>query len=155
GGRKRSQARDILANAHMVVANSTYTAELAVTAGAAKDRVAVLRPSPGFALDTHVPADRLATLQQFYPSPQGYTMLCLGRLVERKGFAEAIEAVGLLKERGRTVRLVIAGDGPDRARQEALVKKLGLDDRVQFLGRVPDEDLPGLYAACDVFVTAS
>jgi phosphatidylinositol alpha-1,6-mannosyltransferase len=50
---------------------------------------------------------------------------------------------------------VVAGDGDDRARLEALAHELGVADRVRFLGRVPDEQLPHLYRGCDAFVLVS
>jgi phosphatidylinositol alpha-1,6-mannosyltransferase len=48
--------------------------------------------------------------------------------------------------------VVIAGDGRDRARLVSRAHRLGLDDRVRFLGRVPDETLPSVYRAGDAFV---
>jgi glycosyltransferase involved in cell wall biosynthesis len=47
-------------------------------------------------------------------------------------------------------RLVIAGDGPDRSRLEAIAKKSGAD--VRFAGRVSDDDLLTLYATCGAVV---
>jgi rhamnosyl/mannosyltransferase len=51
-----------------------------------------------------------------------------------------------------SARLLIGGDGPMRDRWAEAVAALGLRERVRFLGRVPDEDLPRLYAAADLFV---
>jgi phosphatidylinositol alpha-1,6-mannosyltransferase len=50
------------------------------------------------------------------------------------------------------LRYVIVGDGDERARLEALVGHHGLRDRVTFVGEVPGGDLPGYYAACDIFL---
>ena len=50
------------------------------------------------------------------------------------------------------MQLVIAGGGRDRTRLEARAHRLGLDARVRFLGRVPDDTLPAVYRAGDVFV---
>jgi glycosyltransferase involved in cell wall biosynthesis len=46
------------------------------------------------------------------------------------------------------LRVVIAGDGPDRARLERLAADRGLDGRVRFAGRVSDAELASLYATC-------
>jgi glycosyltransferase involved in cell wall biosynthesis len=46
------------------------------------------------------------------------------------------------------VRVVIAGDGPDRERLEKLARTSGLNGRVEFRGRVPDAELVDLYARC-------
>ena len=155
GGWKRARARAVLEDAEVVVANSVHTAQLAEALGARKEKIALVRPSPGFALDTVLPPDRIEAVRKFYAMPTiGYTLLSVGRLVERKGFAEVIEAVALLKKDGRKVNLVIVGDGPDRRRLEALVNSHQVADLVTFLGEVSDEDLPGLYAAASVFVMA-
>src|SRR3546814_17186197 len=51
--------------------------------------------------------------------------------------------------------LLIAGDGPERGRLDALIVRLGLTDRVRLLGAVPHADLPRLIAAADVSALAS
>jgi glycosyltransferase involved in cell wall biosynthesis len=56
---------------------------------------------------------------------------------------------------GRTLRLVIAGDGPHRARLEAAVRDRGMADAVTFLGRLTRPDLRELYLASDAFVQSS
>ncbi len=62
----------------------------------------------------------------------------VGRLEERKGVATAIEATREHNAKGgRPWRLVIAGDGPERSRLEALAAH---DPRVVFLGRVSDQE---------------
>src|SRR6266567_2967760 len=80
-----------------------------------------------------------------------FTVLFVGRLVERKGVSHLVDAVSLLRS-GVDVRLVIVGDGPERARIEARVREQGLDGRVAVRGRVSDAELQAAYAAADVFV---
>jgi glycosyltransferase involved in cell wall biosynthesis len=46
------------------------------------------------------------------------------------------------------VRVVVAGEGPDRERLEGIARGNGLDGRVEFAGRVSDDELAGLYARC-------
>lgn len=154
GGGKRARAKAILGDAELIIANSSYTAHLAESAGAAKDRIMIVRPSPSFPAYVTVTPERIQETRAKYGFDQTFTLLTLGRLVARKGFAEAIEAVALLKERGRTVRLVVAGDGPERKNLEKIVETRGVADRVGFTGKVPDEDLPSLFGACDAFVMA-
>lgn len=84
--------------------------------------------------------------------------LTLARLsaAERyKGHDVMIEAVSLLEKQGNRIQYVIAGDGDDRPRLESLVQQLGVSDRVSFLGRVSEVDLPALYDEADVFVMPS
>ena len=80
-----------------------------------------------------------------------FTVLFVGRLVERKGVSHLVDAVSLLRS-GVDVRLVIVGDGPERARIEARVRERGLDGRVAVRGRVSEAELQAAYAAADVFV---
>ena len=80
-----------------------------------------------------------------------FTVLFVGRLVERKGVNHLVDAASLLVP-GVDVRLVIVGDGPERARIEARVRERGLDGRVAVRGRVSEAELQAAYAAADVFV---
>jgi glycosyltransferase involved in cell wall biosynthesis len=71
-------------------------------------------------------------------------LLSVGRLDRAKRIDMLLEACALRPG----LRCVIAGDGPDRPRLEALAAQLGLGDRAVFAGRVPAEELARLYATC-------
>ncbi len=75
---------------------------------------------------------------------------CVGRLVPVKAVEDAIEAAALLA-RERKLSLVLAGDGPDRPRLEALARARGVDAR--FLGF--RADLARVYADLDVLLLTS
>jgi phosphatidylinositol alpha-1,6-mannosyltransferase len=77
-------------------------------------------------------------------------VLCVSRLVPRKGQDALIRGMGLLRTLVPEAVLVIAGGGPDRARLEGLAGEAP-PGSVVFTGEVPDADLPAHYAACDVF----
>jgi glycosyltransferase involved in cell wall biosynthesis len=66
-----------------------------------------------------------------------HTALFAGRLVAWKGAALAIAAIASLPE----FRLVICGEGPEQGRLRLLAGRLGLDDRVEFRGQVPRDEL--------------
>lgn len=68
-------------------------------------------------------------------------VLTAARLVEKKGHADLLAAVGLLKERGVPVRVDLAGDGPLGPSLADEVASLGLEDEVAFRGNVPHEEL--------------
>jgi len=74
-------------------------------------------------------------------SPKDY-FLIVSRLIPYKRIDLAIEACNRLR-----LPLWITGDGRDRPRLERMA-----GDTVRFLGRVPDDDLPGLYAHCRAFI---
>jgi glycosyltransferase involved in cell wall biosynthesis len=87
------------------------------------------------------------------PAPGGtrpLTLLSVGRLVERKGVRYLIEAVALLPAT-LDARLVVIGDGPERAALEAQARELGVTDRVAFRGWVSPAELDQAYADASVF----
>jgi glycosyltransferase involved in cell wall biosynthesis len=59
-----------------------------------------------------------------------------GRLVPKKGVDCLLEAMAILRRRIRGVRLLIAGDGPERERLQGLAADLGIADAVDFLGHL-------------------
>ena len=87
------------------------------------------------------------------PAFQGRLIVTTGALIPRKGQVLVIEALGSL---GRSdVHLAIAGAGPDETMLRERAAKLGLGDRVHFLGQVGHEALPALLAAADIMVLPS
>lgn len=82
-------------------------------------------------------------------------LVCTGALIERKGQGLAIEALALLADSHPGAHLVLAGRGPDERRLRQLAERLGLADRVQFLGQVSHDLLPQLLAAADALVLPS
>jgi len=77
----------------------------------------------------------------------------VGRLAEQKAFHVLLEAMPRLLKAEPDTRLLLAGDGPLRVQLESLSRRLGVEDRVSFLGC--REDTPSVYAAMDVFALPS
>ena len=69
------------------------------------------------------------------PAEQGANIVSVGRLVAKKGFDLLIRAFARLDRQDQ--RLIIAGDGPERAALVALAETEGVADRVDFLGSKP------------------
>ena len=118
-----------------------------VALGADEAKVRVLRN--GVDLKMFSPRDRDAARAKFGIS--GKTVVSVGHLIERKGHNLVIEALPELPD----VSLAIAGDGPEDAALKALAERLGVRDRVNFLGRLGHAELPDLYSAADILVLAS
>lgn len=76
----------------------------------------------------------------------------LGRLVHYKGFRYLVEAAKFLKDE---YVVLIGGTGALREELQEQIKSEGLSGKVELLGRVSDEDLPGYYGACSVFCLSS
>ena len=79
------------------------------------------------------------------------SILTVGALIPRKGQALVIEALPALPG----VHYRLAGAGEEQARYRALAERLGVADRVHFLGPVANADLPTLYRAADIVVMPS
>lgn len=97
--------------------------------------------------------------QRFQPQPTAQRgplrLICVARLIERKGQQHLIEAVKHLRDQGIAVTLELVGTGDAQAANEAQVRALGLEDCVHFAGYVPREQIAQRYAAADVFVLPS
>lgn len=128
-GAKRS-ARNVAISRHTA-------ADLARLTGVAAD---VIPYSTAF-----IPHERMTTR-----GAQPFTVLFVGRLVERKGVAVLLEAWRLAAL--PDARLIIIGDGPDRAGLEMQAAALDLAATVEFRGRVSDSDLAAAYGSADLFV---
>lgn len=115
--------------------------------GVPAEKVTTLRN--GVDLDMFHPLDREWARRRF--AVGGRTILSVGHLIERKGHNFVIEALSEFPD----TTLLIAGEGPEEKALKALAARLGLSDRVRFLGRLPHEDLPALYSAADALVLAS
>jgi glycosyltransferase involved in cell wall biosynthesis len=78
-------------------------------------------------------------------------LLSVGRLEAYKGVQHAIRALSELPD----YDLVVAGSGPYSEELRRVAREAGVADRVDFLGYVADEDLPGLYDGAVAFLTLS
>jgi glycosyltransferase involved in cell wall biosynthesis len=82
-------------------------------------------------------------------------LLCVGRLIERKGQQHLIEAVKKLSDQGIELMLELVGTGDAATAYQVRVRELGLEDRVHFVGYVPREEIARHYVAAHVFVLPS
>jgi phosphatidylinositol alpha-1,6-mannosyltransferase len=82
-------------------------------------------------------------------------ILCVARLIERKGQFQLIEAVKKLLDDHVDVRLDLVGTGDAEGAYRAQVQKLGIERWVRFLGYVPRERIHRFYADAHVFVLPS
>jgi 1,2-diacylglycerol 3-alpha-glucosyltransferase len=78
----------------------------------------------------------------------------IGRLAKEKEIDKIIKAFAKVSSDLNKTKLVIVGDGPAREQLEELTSELNVE-RVEFLGRVPWDQIPIYYNISDVFVTAS
>lgn len=87
--------------------------------------------------------------QAFGIEQSAEVVLCVSRLVPRKGFDTVIRAAAQLSHRRKNLQVVIASSGRDEKRLKKLAHTLRAP--VTFLGRVDHDALPKLYGCADVF----
>lgn len=85
----------------------------------------------------------------------GPWVLTVSRLEWHKGIDTVIRAFARVRERVPGARYAVAGTGDRRPQLEALARSAGVADAVRFLGFVPDDDLPALYNAVDLYAGVS
>jgi phosphatidylinositol alpha-1,6-mannosyltransferase len=96
------------------------------------------------------PAAR-AELRSRYGLGQRPTVVCLSRLVPRKGQDMLIKALPDIRRRVDEAVLVIVGGGPYAEDLHKLAADVGVSDHVIFTGAVPSAELAGHYAMADIF----
>ena len=82
------------------------------------------------------------------PVPTGGPVLCVARLVPKKGVDMLIEAAARLPD----ARVEIIGDGPRRDDLAALARERGVADRVRFAGSLPSSEVEQAFERCSMFV---
>jgi len=144
-----------LKKAACVLANSSFTAGLLRTAGVAPDAIAVI--PLGCDIDKFRPRAPDPELRRklLGNRERGPVILTVGGLVERKGHDMVIRSLPSVCQRVPHATYLIVGTGPFRERLDELAAELGVRDRIIFAGKVPDDQLPDVYAMCDVFAMPS
>lgn len=129
--------------------------DLAVTVNEAWARLLRENTTIGRVVVHHlgVDLDRIPPWRGHGPGP--FTILFVGRIVEKKGLRVLIEALKMLKDRGESPILHAVGDGPERAGIESLVAASGLDDRVILHGSKPHDVVLDLMSRCDCLALPS
>ena len=139
-------ANRFLANSRAVLASSSSRE------GLSPDRFVLIYN--GLDTDRFVPVrDREAFRRELNLLPDDFVFGVSSGLRPVKGVNVAIRGFARISEKNSRALLLIAGDGPERQNLEELVRNLGVEDRVRFLGI--RSDMERIYPAMDVFVLTS
>ena len=95
-------------------------------------------------------------LERFRPRPAGKAtstpvLLSVGRLVEKKGFADLLHALAIAAADGSEFRCRILGDGPLHHELSRMIEHLGLADRVELAGARSNDEVVSALGCADVF----
>jgi glycosyltransferase involved in cell wall biosynthesis len=98
--------------------------------------------------------DRAKLQREFGLDEKKKIILFVGRLYHRKGLEILLQSIPPVLQEFGDVKFAISGTGFKKKEQSLrdLAKELDIEDYVKFLGYVPDEKLPELYSASDIFV---
>lgn len=149
---KSSLAQARYRAATRIVANSKWVAEQAAASGALRETISVVYEGadipPRFTTEQRQRARARWGISRSTP-----LLGCVGVLLPDKGQAWLIRALVEVKKECAGAKLLLAGDGPCRARLESLAQELNLTNDVIFAGFV--KDVENVYAALDVFLLPS
>ena len=131
----------------VLIGSETFAQEVTEHHGTLPDRCTLIGGATDTRAFTPGPDDRHAG--ELDRDGDGVTTLLFhGRVDRRKGVLDLLDAVGVLRARGRDLRLVVSGIGPDLDAAKAMA-----DGRTTFLGYTAPDDAPEVYRSADVFVS--
>ena len=77
--------------------------------------------------------------------PTDRLILSVGRLVEKKGFQDLLEALLLVKRRGERFQCAIYGDGPLRQHLQEWIEEHGMNDEIRLCGDRTQQELIAIF----------
>ncbi|WP_374632417.1 glycosyltransferase family 4 protein [Paracoccus sp. (in: a-proteobacteria)] len=122
--------------------------------GLAPDPTRVHLSYHGLDLSRFGPTDRAHSMRDGSDAADPLRLVSVGRLVPKKGYDVLLRALALLPS-DLHWRFEHIGGGPELARLEPLARELGLADRIDWRGALPQQDVLELYRDSDLFVLPS
>jgi phosphatidylinositol alpha-1,6-mannosyltransferase len=118
---------------------------------ALRGRARLIQLSPGVDVDLFHPAADGTAVRRRYGLGEAPVVVCVSRLVARKGQDVLVAGWPEVLARHPAARLLLVGGGPAEASLRRAIAARGLGDSVVLTGSVPPHELPGHYGAGDVF----
>jgi glycosyltransferase involved in cell wall biosynthesis len=150
----RSYEKRLMKRSDALIAVSKYTVnELMELYGINRNKIHVIYN--GVDIERFKPrSNRIELCREFGLDPDKKVVLFVGRLYHRKGLETLLKSATLVLKEFSNVKFVISGTGFKQKEESLrnLAKELNIEDHVTFLGYVPDDKLPLLYSASDIFV---
>ena len=140
------RVRTALGAADRVIAQSRALEEELMRCGVPKDRIRLIPNGVRVAEYRETPQRR---------APEVPYLFAMGSFTRKKGFDVLIRAFSMLRPSHPGVRLVIAGEGPERGTYDQLITELRLKDAVSFVGVVSGQKKVELFKGCRLFICPS
>ncbi len=141
--RGRRQRRETIPRVDLFLPATERARRMLILEGAPPERIEVAPPG----IDT----ERFVVT----PPPAEHLVATVGRLVWEKGHQDLLRALSWMHRRGRGVRALVVGAGPEEDRLKAHARELGLEGTVDWRTSVPYDDMPEVFARASCFVLAS
>jgi glycosyltransferase involved in cell wall biosynthesis len=112
---------------------------------------------PGFDPIRFAPGGRRGEMRRrFGFGKDDFVLLWLGIFMPHRRLEDAIQALSIVRSRGKEARLLLAGTTGQHPEYSdflvRLAKQLGVQHAVTFAGKVPDEEIRDFYSSCDAFL---
>jgi 1,4-alpha-glucan branching enzyme len=150
----RSSEKKLMTRSDALVAVSMYTKkELIEFYGIEEDKIQVIYN--GVDMQKFNPNKNKASLRrEIGLEEKQKIVLFVGRFYRRKGLTTLLQSIPKVVQKFRDVKFVISGEGSKQNKTKLIrmARKLRIQNSILFLGYFPDEKLPDLYAASDIFV---
>jgi len=132
-----------------IVVISGFQKRFLVEAGVRADCIHVI---PGGVAIPRVPPQQAKARRRLDLPLDSFIVATAARLVASKGVSDIIEGMAYIPDQEQRLRLLVAGEGPERKALEAL-SRTRLGERVRFFGHL--DDMTDFYAAADIFALVS
>jgi len=145
----------VLKNVDFLISNSTFTEEKTLEVYPVKNHCVI---SPGVDVTRFYPQHNIPNLREkLNVSPDDFFILTIGKFIPRKGIEYLIEAMNIIVHKNgiKNIKVRIGGRGPLKSKYQDLIQRNDLNRYIDFIGYIPDNDLPSYYTEADVFVLPS
>jgi phosphatidylinositol alpha-1,6-mannosyltransferase len=143
--------RLVFNNADLVISNSAYTTNLAITKGC--DQRKIFKTLLGANTRNFFVNDSRSLIEKKYSiDKDSLILLTVSHLVPRKGADNVIRALPKIKQEIPDVKYLIGGRGEYLSELERLTIENEVSHLVHFLGFIQEEELNDLFNACDIFI---
>ena len=127
-----------------IVAVSQFTKDMIINDyDISEDKIRLI--SNGIDLEDYQLTSQTNEIIQSYIEPERILIFGIGRLIERKGFDKAIEAISIVKQNGYNIHYVIAGVGEMHHTLNKIIQEHNLSSTVTLIGEVTHEELTAFY----------
>lgn len=149
----RQMVQFIIRKADMITCDAEHMKEALIRLGAAPSKVHIVY----FGTDVEKlrPERRVPELRERLGIQGAMGVISLRSLDPIYDVASLVKAVPPVLERCPNVKFVIAGFGPEEANLKELASSLGVAERVQFVGRLSEEEIPAYLASADIYVSTA